>query len=81
MWTYHKSPLHQSVIDKIKLENDRNVTRAAAAEKKLERDRDATEAMKEYLDKRAATLEKTARLRAERLARIAAAGPTKKSKR
>ena len=52
------------------------------AEAKRRRDRDASQAMKDHEANRLAILAKTARLRAERLARIAEATPTpKKTKR
>ena len=52
-------------------ERNREEHLAAAAELKLKRDRDASQAMKEHEAARLAGLAKTARLRAERLARLA----------
>ena len=46
---------------------------------KLKRDRDGSQAMKEHQAARQETLAKTARLRAERLARDAIAPPAKSS--
>ena len=54
MWNYPKSPLHQAAIDN----------------RKLDRERETATALTEYEIDRIATLAKTQRLRAERLARI-----------
>ena len=72
MWEYPKSALHQAAIDRMKPERDREAARAVAAEMKLNRERAATQALKDHEVRRLATLEKTRRLRAQRLARIAA---------
>jgi hypothetical protein len=75
MWQYPKSPLHQAAIDKMKPERDREaaqaIRRARAAETKLHREQEAGAALKEHQVKRLATLAKTARLRAARLAQVA----------
>jgi hypothetical protein len=73
MWEYQKSPQHQAAIDKLKSDNDRQVARVSAATLKARREQSAKKALSDYeLDQRA-TRAKTQRLRAERLARIAAA--------
>jgi hypothetical protein len=72
MWEYPKSQLHQTAIDEMKPERDREALRAAAAEMKLRREREAAQAIKDHEAQRLATLAKTQRLRAERLARIEA---------
>ena len=53
---------------------------STAVERKRLRDRDASLAMKEHEASRLATLATTARLRAERLARLADAPPAAKAK-
>ena len=68
MWNYPKSPLHQAAIDNRKLDRERET--ATALETKLRRDQTAHKALTEYEIDRIATLAKTERLRAERLARI-----------
>ena len=55
----------------MKSERDREAARAMAAQSKLLRERDAAQARKDHEEMRLATLAKTARLRAERLAREA----------
>ena len=70
MWNYPKSPLHQAAIDNQKLDRERETARATALETKLRRDQTAKKALTEYEMDRLATLAKTQRLRAERLARI-----------
>lgn len=57
--------------EQIKSKAARKETQSKAAELKLKRDRDGTKALKEYEAARLETLAKTARLRAERLAREA----------
>lgn len=69
MWSYSKNPILNGAIDQKLPERDRNVVLATAAALKLKRDRDASQAMKELDAARLATLAKTARLKAERLAR------------
>ena len=76
MWEYLKSQLHQSAIDKMKPEPDRAAARAVAAEVRLRRERDAIQAVKDHEATRVATLAKTQRLRATRLA-LLDAKPTK----
>ena len=77
MWDYPKSPRHQAAIDKLKADHDREAARPAQV--KLRRETQATEVMKEQEAARLATLAKTARLRAARLARTDE--PVKKPKR
>jgi hypothetical protein len=60
---------------------DRNAARAEAMFKKQERLKDGAQAMAQYEADRRAMLEKTARLRALRLARDAAATPVQSPKR
>ena len=78
-WSYTKNPMVPGATDQKKPERDRETVLAKAAELKLKRDRDASQAMKEYQAERAQTLAKTARLRAARLAleAQAAAAPEK----
>ena len=71
MWTYPKSALHQAAIDAKKPERDREEAFSKAAQSKLYRERHAAQALKDHAENRLATLAKTARLRAERLAREA----------
>lgn len=71
MWTYSKNPVLQGATDQIKPTRTRESVLASAAELKLKREQDASQAMKEYHAEKAATLAKTARLRAARLARDA----------
>ena len=61
--------------------HDRNTARAQAIFKKQERLKDGEQAMAQYEADRRAMLEKTARLRALRLARDAAAGTARTPKR
>jgi hypothetical protein len=77
MWQYPKSPLHQAAIDAMKAERDREANHAMAAEMKLRREREATQDLKDHEAGRLATLAKTARLRAARLALAADAQPKK----
>jgi hypothetical protein len=65
----------QAAIDAMKPERDRDAARAMAAQMKLRREREATNALKDQEVKRLATLAKTARLRAARLALAADAQP------
>ena len=81
MWSYSKNPVLQGAVDQKKPERTRADTLARAAELKLKRDRDASQAMKDYETARQETLAKTARLKAERLARTAGEAPAKKSTR
>jgi hypothetical protein len=81
MWSYSKNPVLQGATDQKKPERNREDVLARAAELKLKRDRDASQAMKEYEIARQETLAKTARLRAARLAVFAEAAPSKKSTR
>jgi hypothetical protein len=81
MWTYSKNPVLQGATDQTKPARTRESVLANAAELKIQRERDASQAMKEYHAERAATLAKTARLRAERLARAAEEPAAKKPKR
>ncbi len=68
MWEYPKSQLHQAAIDKMQPERDREVARAKAAELKLRRQQEASHALKDQEVSKLATLAKTQRLRAARLA-------------
>ncbi len=70
MWDYPKSPLHQAAINEMKPERDREALRAAAAEMKLRREQEAAQAIKDHEAQKIATLAKTQRLRAARLARL-----------
>jgi len=63
-----------------KPERNRVAVLANAAELKRARDREASQTMKELEAERVATLAKTARLRADRLARSAEATPPPKTK-
>ena len=71
MWSYSKNPVVPGATDRKKPERNREETLARAAELKRKRDRDASQAMKDYEAAKLETLAKTARLRAERLAREA----------
>jgi hypothetical protein len=71
MWNYPKSALHQAAIDAMKPELDIAAAKAMAAQSKLRRASDAVQALKEHEAEKIATRAKTARLRAERLARAA----------
>lgn len=62
-------------------ERDRSAVLARIDEQKRLRDLEASQVMKEHEAKRLATLAKTARLRAERLARLAETQPPVKTKR
>ncbi len=71
MWNYPKSAVHQAAIDAMKPERERQEARSKAAQAKLQRELDAAHAVREQEEEKLATREKTARLRAERLAREA----------
>ena len=77
MWSYSKNPVLAGATDQKKPERTREETLAKAAQLKLKRERDGSQAMKEHQAARQETLAKTARLRAERLARDANASPAK----
>jgi hypothetical protein len=79
MWSYSKNPVLQGAIDQKKPERSREDVLARAAELKLKRGRDASQAMKDHEMARQETLAKTARLRAARLALSAAAASSKKT--
>lgn len=79
MWTYSKNPILEGAIDQKKPERNREAVLAKAAEMKRERARDASRAMQEIEAKKAATLAKTKRLRAERLARMSEEAATDES--
>lgn len=81
MWSYTKNPVLPGATDKKVPERNREAVLAKAAELKLQRERDASQAMKEHHAEKLATLAKTARLRAARLALAADAAPPKKPKR
>lgn len=82
MWTYSKNAVLQGSVDKHKPERRREDVLAKAAELKLQRERDASQAMQDIEAQRQATRAKTARLRAERLALTAAEiAPKKVAKR
>jgi hypothetical protein len=78
MWTYPKNALHQAAIDALKPERDREAARTVAAEMKLRREREAAQAVKDHEANRLATLAKTQRLRAARLALAAVEALPKK---
>lgn len=77
MWSYSKNPVLHGATDQKKPERRREDVLAKAAEIRLQRDRDASQALKEYAAAKLETLAKTARLRSERLAREAAASKVK----
>ncbi len=77
MWNYPNRSLHQAAIDDLKIDRAREIARATAAATRLRREQSAKKALTDYEMDRLATLAKTQRLRAERLARIE--GETKKS--
>jgi hypothetical protein len=81
MWSYSKNPVLQGATDQKKPERNREDVLARAAEQKLKRDRDASQAMKDHEMARQETLAKTARLRAARLAILADEAASEKSKR
>ena len=76
----HKVAVPRSELDLKVLERNRIAAQSTAAERKRLRDQDASLAMKEHEASRIATLATTARLRAERLARLADAPPPAKAK-
>jgi len=71
MWDYPKSAKHRAFIDELQAKHERELAKVRAAEKKLARAADGQQALEEIKAQSAATREKTARLRAERLARAA----------
>jgi hypothetical protein len=71
MWDYPKRAVHQAAIDAMKPALDIAAAQAMAVQSKLQRARDAVIALKEREDEKIAIRAKTARLRAERLAREA----------
>jgi hypothetical protein len=77
MWIYPKSAVHQAAIDVAALHRDREAARDLKAAKKLARQNDGQNALKEREATKVAIVAKTARLRAARLAREAAALPAK----
>ena len=80
MWEYPKSQLHQAAIDAMKPERDREAARAVAFKLKHSRQQDAAQALKDHEAARLATLAKTQRLRAARLA-LLETEPKKKKQR
>jgi hypothetical protein len=68
MWEYPKSQLRQAAINKMKPELDRAAARATASELMLHRQQEASQALKDQEISKLATLAKTQRLRAARLA-------------
>lgn len=78
MWNYPKSAVHQAAIDAMKPSLNIKDARALAAQSRLQRAREAARALKERETEKIAIQAKTARLRAERLAREAE-GQTKNS--
>lgn len=83
MWDYPKSSKHQSFIDQIQATHDRELAKVRAAEKKQMRAVDAQQALSEVKAKLTATRAQTARLREERLARVAAnpVGPARSARK
>lgn len=71
MWNYPKSAVHQAAIDAMKPSLNIKDVRALAAQSRLKRAREAERALKERETEKIAIRAKTARLRAERLAREA----------
>ena len=78
MFTYSKNPVLPGAMDLKKSERNRAETLTKAAELKLKREYDASRAMKDIASARQETLAKTARLRAERLARESNLIPVRK---
>jgi hypothetical protein len=72
MWDYPKSSKHQAFIDQLQATHERELAKVRAAEKKQMRAVDAQQALSEVKAKLTATRAQTARLREERLARVAA---------
>jgi hypothetical protein len=80
MWNYPKSALHQAAIVAMKPERDIAAAKAMAAQSKLRQASDAIQALKEREAEKVAIRAKTARLRAERLARVAEAQSSPRAK-
>ena len=78
MRSYSQNPVLAGLTDHKKPERNREETLAKAAEDKRKRDLDASQAMKDHAAARQEVLVKTAKLRAERLAREADSSPAKK---
>jgi hypothetical protein len=81
MWSYSKNPVLPGATDQKKPERNREELLARAAELKLKRDRDASQAMKDHEIAKLETLAKTARLRAARLAQSDGKLPAPKTTR
>lgn len=79
MWNYPKSAKHQLAIDALQPERDREAARTRVAVAKLRREQEAVQAKIDRETDRLATLAKTQRLRAARLALEATSVPKKKS--
>jgi hypothetical protein len=77
MWNYPKSAKHQAFLDELKANHDRELAQVRVAEKKQMRAGDAQQALDEIKAKLTATRAQTARLKAERLARLAAVASVK----
>jgi hypothetical protein len=75
-----KSRKNNNLLAQKMPERDRAAVLGRVAEQKRLRDLEASQVMKEHEAKRTATLAKTARLRAERLARLAETPPPQKTK-
>jgi hypothetical protein len=78
MWSNSKKPVLPGAADQKQPEPNRDAILAKAAELKLQRDRDASQAMKDLEIAKLETLAKTARLRAARLALAASEASSKK---
>jgi hypothetical protein len=70
MWDYPKSAKHQAFINQLQVDHARELAKVRVQER--ERSEDARPALDEIRTNVIATRAKTARLRAERLARLAA---------
>lgn len=83
MWDYPKSSKHQAFIDQLQATHERELAKVRAAEKKQMRAVDAQQALSEVKAKLTATRAQTARLREERLARVAAnpVGPARSTRK
>ena len=81
MWNYPKPVQHQTAIDAMKPERDREAAKSRLAEAKLRRQREAIQAVQDRESERLAIQTKTQRLRAERLAREALEPPPAKKTR
>lgn len=79
MWPFSKNPVLHWAVDLKKPEHVRAEVLAKAVALKRARDRDASHAMKEIMAEKKATLAKTARLRAARLALAGEPVPPKKT--